>query len=345
MAIKPTIIGASPASAGGKAQSTSVGDVGTRGAGREAPAAMTSTMRPTAFKPTALPGTAHASDVRVAPTSIRPTAVSAQPAAPAPSAQVRASVIPGVQRKPLEVSHTALAARFPGADAALLECVRARLIAVSLHALSAPAALAFGKPEQEDLASLVKDRLSLMERAASRGVTQHLARMHTLLTDVLSAMDGGFFRRSAAAVWASVSGEVQQLEGLLANASPALSTLQGSMAELSSKATQMAQDLEASSLAAQYLADVASTEIVSLLVSRATSLVASQALALEQVSMLALDTTKVQELTTLVQDGVLLQLPAVYSQLAGLTSKPSDTQRYLATEKLNEIVTIMQRKL
>ena len=61
--------------------------------------------------------------------------------------------------------------------------------------------------------------------------------------------------------------------------------------------------------------------------------------------MLALATTNVQELITLVQNGVLLQLPAVYSQMAGLPTKPSDTQRYLATEKLAELAQTINRKL
>ena len=241
--------------------------------------------------------------------------------------------------------YTALATRFPAADAQLLERARVILASVNLHTMSATVALAFGKPEQEVVSGLVKERLSLMEGAASRSVTQHLARMQTLLGDVLEAMEGGFFRKPAATVWASVAREVQQLDGLLSSATPALSKLQEDLSVLSAKAEGTAQEVHAASLAAEYLVDVTTADLRSILLSRATALVGSQALALEQVQMLALDATKVQELTTLVQDGVLIQLPAVYSQLAGLSTKPSDTQRYLATEKLNEIVTIMQRKL
>jgi hypothetical protein len=331
MSIKPTIIGASSASACNKPSAGA-----DNGGATPAPTAMTSTIRPTAFKPTVMPGSPPAS-------STPPARI--LPAGPAVRQPVQASVLPGVQRKPLDVPVGELVARFPLVDVALLERVQAILAGVMLHNMSATVALAFGKPEQESLSTLVKDRLSLMEAAASRSVAQHLTRMQTLLGEVLEAMQGGFFRKPAATVWAAVSGEVQQLDGLLSNAEPALSRLQGALAELSAKASGVAQTLHATSLAAEYLSGVASADVSPLLVSRATSLVTSQALALEQVQMLALDTTKVQELTTLVQDGVLLQLPAVYSQLAGLSTKPSDTQRYLATEKLNEIVTIMQRKL
>lgn len=341
MSIKPTIIGASPSPAGNK-PSAGVDN----GGAAQAPTAMTSTIRPTAFKPTVMPGSPAARE-QAPPASSMPSTASSriQHAGPSVRQPVQASVLPGVQRKPLDVPLGELLARFPLADVGLLERVQEILAGIMLHSMSATEALAFGKPEQESLSSLVKDRLSLMEAAASRSVAQHLARMQTLLRDVLEAMDGGFFRKSAATVWAVVSGEVQQLDGLLSNAEPALSRLQGSLAELSAKATGVAQTLHATSLAAEYLSGVVSAEVSSLLVNRATSLVTSQALALEQVQMLVLDTTKVQELTTLVQDGVLIQLPAVYSLLAGLSTKPSDTQRYLATEKLNEIVTIMQRKL
>jgi hypothetical protein len=59
---------------------------------------------------------------------------------------------------------------------------------------------------------------------------------------------------------------------------------------------------------------------------------------------LELDKTIVQELAVLVQDGVLLKLPAVYSQLADLSAKPSETQRCMAVEKLSEIVHHIKRK-
>jgi hypothetical protein len=340
MSIKPTIIGAFSASAGDK-PSAGVDN----GGATQALTAMTSTIRPTAFKPTVMPGSPAASEQAPTTSSTSMSAARIQPTGPSVRQPVQASVLPGVQRKPLDVPLGELLARFPLADVGLLERVQEILAGIMAHSMSATVALAFGKPEQESLSSLVKDRLSLMEAAASRSVAQHLARMQTLLREVLEAMDGGFFRKPAATVWAGVSSEVQQLEGLLSNAEPALSRLQGSLAELSAKASGAEQTLHATSLAAEYLSGVASADVSPLLVSRATSLVTSQALAREQVQMLAVDTTKVQELTTLVQDGVLVQLPAVYSQLAGLSTKPSDTQRYLATEKLNEIVTIMQRKL
>jgi hypothetical protein len=46
-----------------------------------------------------------------------------------------------------------------------------------------------------------------------------------------------------------------------------------------------------------------------------------------------------------VQDGVLLKLPAVHAQLAGLASRPSETQRFLAAEKLHDLLQTLKRAL
>lgn len=227
----------------------------------------------------------------------------------------------------------------------LLSDVRAVLAGVTPQTGNNVAWLSFGVQAQEELSGLVKERVALMEASATQGVSQHLTRMLQLLREVLDAMDGGFFKKPAATVWANVVGEIQQLETLLSNAGPTLVAMLGAISGLVAKNRAAGENLHAHSLAADYLIDIVGPEVGHLLVSRATSLTTSQALALEQIQALTLDATNVEELTKLVQDGVLLQLPSVHSQLAGLSTKPSDTQRYLATEKLNEIVNLMQRKL
>jgi len=351
MTIKATTIGGAPSEEERKVSPTRLGGSGAGDALPPSPTqpvpAPQSIARPTTFRPTSMPGAAPAtpsvvpSTLPTTPTVLPPTAATA----PVRSEPVRASVLPGTQRKPLDVSVDDLALRFPGTERELLERARGLLAGVTPQTMSTPAWLSFGVPAQESLSHLVKERVSLMETSIAPSVSQHLARMQYLLREVLDAMDGGFFKKPAATVWASIVGEVRQLETLLSNAGPALGALLGAMGELVVKNKSVCETLHANSLAAEYLIDVVSPEAGHLLVSRATSLTASQTLALEQIQALSLDAIQVQELSTLVQDGVLLQLPAVHSQLAGLSTKPSDTQRYLATEKLNEIVNLMQRKL
>lgn len=351
MTLKATIIGdGRPSGEDRKLSPTRLGGARSGDASStHATPATQSPLRPTAFKPTEMPGMAPSAPAP-APVALAqstaPTALPAgSPAAPVRAEPVRASALPGTQRKPLDVGLDNLARRFPGIDVALLERTRGLLAGVTPQSMSTPAWLNFGAHAQESLSGLVKERVALMESSVAHGVSQHLTRMQYLLREVLEAMDGGFFKKPAATVWSSVVDEVRQLEPLLSNARPALGLLLGALSDLVVKNKDASETLHANSLAAEYLIDVAGPEAGHLLVSRATSLATSQALALEQIQALTLDATQVQELMGLVQDGVLLQLPAVHSQLAGLSTKPSDTQRYLATEKLNEIVNLMQRKL
>jgi len=338
MSIKPTSLGAAVPETGSKLAPTSLGGLGAGGlgAGGPAPATQGSAIRPTVFKPTAMPGTAPA---------MPPEASSMPKPAAAPAEPVKASALPGTQRKALDVSYAQLALRFPGKAPDLIERTKAILAGISPQTMSTPAWLAFGKPAQEEQATLVKERLALMEAPGAKSVVQHLARLHTLLQEIVDALGGGFLKKPALKVWESVRGEVGQLEGLLSNAEPGLAAAYGEMDRLANKNKEVGDSLQANALAAEYLIDILDPEVGQLMVSRLTSLSTSQARAIEQVQTLALDKEHVQELMTLVQNGVLLQLPAVYSQLAGLSAKPSDTERYLATDKLNEIVQIIQRKL
>lgn len=348
MSIKATIIGAAAPESGSQLTPTRLDGLGAGGTEHAHPAPA---MRPTVFKPTAMPGAVpvEQSGTPAPPTARKPTAVpSTAPAhapAVAPAEHIHASALPGTQRKPLDVAYETLALRFPGTPPKVLERARAVLAGISPKGMDTAAGLAYGVQAQEELAALVKQRLVLMESHVTRGVAQHLARLHMLLREVLDAMDGGFLKKSVAKVWDSVVSEVRQLEDLLSKAGPALLGVLADMEKLSNKNKDVGEVLQANALAAEYLIDLMDAQVGQLLVTRLTALSTSQALVLEQVQTLTLDKERVQELMTLVQDGVLLQLPSVYSQLAGLSAKPSDTQRFMAAEKLNEIVQFIQRKL
>ncbi len=345
MTFKPTIIG-TPAAGSTLEPTRSVG-LACEGATHAQPAP---TVRPTAIKPTAILGaTTPATKAAPQHAAMKPNALPYQAPAPAvvPAEHVKASVVPGTQRKALDVSIETLTRRFPGTPKATLETVHAVLAGVFPQTMDMPAWLRFGVHEQEQVSTVVKERLALLESAETRAVTQHLSRLNTLLREVLDAMEGGLLRRSVTKVWESVVGEVRQLEALLSRAGASLVTLIGELDKLIHKNQEAGEALHAHALAADYLFDVVAPEIGQLMTARQTAMTTSQALTLEQIQTLALDKESVKELMTLVQDGVLLQLPAVYSQLAGLSavSKPSDTQRFVAAEKLTEIVQYIQRKM
>lgn len=296
---------------------------------------------PGTVKPTVLPGSVLPGSTRTV------TAMPSAPATPVVAAPpvFAASALPGVQRKPVEVPLTELARRFPHAEAAALQRTQGVLAGLHVQSLDASGWLRFGMPEQEELAALIRQRLQLAQEATTRSVPQHLRRLHELLSDVLEALDGGFFRKPAAAVWAGHEAEVAQLEALLGASRAALSDQLQALGLLRQPVLACGQRLEASALAAEYLLDHLGADAGGLLLARLTSLTGSQAMLQEHRLHLAQDASRLQELMTWVQDGVLLKLPAVHAQLAGLASRPSETQRFLAAEKLHDILQTLKRAL
>lgn len=361
MTVKPTNLGNIAPETDRLMTPTRFGDTG--GGAEPAQPTVHPTMRPTAIQPAVIPPAATplvATPTALAPTALKQAAAPAAPVQPEPRAPttmvfatpvtpsadpVKASALPGTQRKPLDVPYETLASRFPGQAPRLLEQVQAILSGMSPQTMDSVAWLSFGVPIQEVLAGRVKQRLTLMEAPTLRTVVQHLSRLQALLREVLDAMDGGFLKKSVTKVWDAVMGEVQLLEDQLTRGYPHLVTILGHMADLSQQNQDTGEELQAHVLAAEYLTDLLDAQAGQLLLSRMLALSTSQALVLEQLQTLTLDRERVQELMTLVQDGVLLQLPSVYSQLAGLSAKPSDTQRFMAAEKLTELVQYMQRKL
>lgn len=330
MSIKATVIGGPPACG-------------------FAPTRLGSPVAPEGFRPTPFFGTPVTPEPVAPVTHYAPTALKASPApapvpAPSPLVPVKASALPGVQRKPVEVPLADLARKFPQAGEPCLGRIQAVLAGIHPQTWDATAWIGFGLAQQDALATLVKQRLKLAQEATARSVAQHLGRLHDLLAEVLSAMDGGFLKKPAVKVWAEVEREVTQLEGLLRQAGPEMTRVLVNLGEVRAPTLACGDKLEACAYALEYLLDQLPAEVAGLAVGRLTSMTGSQAMLREHLLYLEQDLTQMQELTALVNDGVLLKLPAVYTQLAGLAAKPSETQRYLAAEKLNEILQSLTRK-
>jgi hypothetical protein len=310
------------------------------------------------------------------PTTIKPTVMPAAPAGPALSgrapispsrigtgvsrmvsaADPRATSTPCAPVHPIAVSGIggastakavpldALAHRFPGARPDTLARARAVLLGYGSHAAVRPDWLAFGVAGQASVNAALKDQVALLESPGRRDASAHVARLHAMLTDVLRAMDGGFLRKSAHTVWQQHSTEIRRIETLLNRSGNEMSRMLDGIAGLYRRYACAVEELESHYLAGQYLLDsMSGDDMAHLLQSRLTALAASQTLAQENRLILQQQESRLRELAVLIQDGVLVKLPSVLTQIAALRDKPTDTDRYLIREALGNLTQLFER--
>jgi len=202
--------------------------------------------------------------------------------------------------------------------------------------------LGFGVRIQEDVSSEIKARLDYVDRPAMRAVGQHLARMHAILEDVSEAVAGGILRKPAKRVWADSVMEVRQLEGLLNQGAADLAQLVDDLGRMGAKTDDLGLQLAAHGRALEFALDRVPND-ESVVLSRLSSMTTSQALLHEHREQVQALARQIQEMVSLVLDGVLLKLTAVYALLAAYPTKPTETQRFLATEKLSELTQLLIR--
>lgn len=293
---------------------------------------------------TAMPGTKPA-DILPARAAEPPKPTAIQSSKPMASGPVKPSMMPGAVRQVVDVPVAELATRFPVANAACLEQVKAVLASIAPESMDTVDWLRYGVVVQESVNESVKARLALASGDDARQVPALLTRLHKLMNAILDAMDGGFFKKPAKAVWQASESEVRQLEGMLAAGAKALMDVLDKLLDIKKDIDHAMIRLEGTYLAGEYLFDKLSDDVKNVLQARLMAITKTQALMQENLLALQTDEAHFRELIVLVQDGVLLKLPAVYSQLASLPDKPNETQRYLVTEKLADLVQSVERKL
>lgn len=269
------------------------------------------------------------------------------PAAPAAAAAlILPSSLPGTQRRPLAVTAEELESAFPKYSVEDRTVAQGVLGGFSLEAANPSTILAFEKGPQEELTAIAKERLAIAQRPGVRYVVQHLNRLQVLLQEVLDSFEGGFLRRSPEKVWQMHSSEIQQIEQLLDDADDKLATELGELATMKARCESCRKSLGGAALAADYLVGRLREEMASLMLSRLASITASQVLVTEQINLIDRDAEQLQEITLLVQDGVVHRLPAIYAQLTALGGRINDTDRFHAVERLNAILNPLKaRKL
>lgn len=258
---------------------------------------------------------------------------------------LKPSVLAGVQQRPFAAAAEELLRLFPDAQPQAVQLAQQQIGAAPLPTAGAPDWMRFGEPQQQRLAQLVRQRLQLAEEPLLRQVPLLLRQLHARMSDLLEALQGGVFRRTPARIWSEAAPEVRLAETRLQQALPQLQSHQALLAELALQTGAAHRQLQALDMAAAWLLERTGDDIHTTLSARAAAILASQALALEQLQLLQLDQDHLQALTAMVQEGVLVRLPAVLAQLAPWGPRLSETQRLLLADVVAEFKAFIERKL
>lgn len=264
------------------------------------------------------------------------------------------SVVPGTIRRGVEVSLPELAQRFAAATPEALQHTQQLLQSTIVDTLSTAQAARWGDEAQQRYGALVDASLQITQSTTLQTSLRHIARLHALLQDMAEEWLAPaksplrFWKRSVgpAQLLQSSPGELAQLRQHLAEALPALRTLQADLQGVCSELAPLAVRLEALSLAAHYLADTLDSGAdprAYALLQRASALAQTVVhiqggLQLRQGSQHSLD-----GLIHRIQDTVLLALPAWMEQVALATQARqltglNDTERYALAQQLQGLL-------
>lgn len=263
---------------------------------------------------------------------------------PAGSAPLAVTALGGAAGKPNAVPIETIARRFPETTPEMRARVRALLLGQRPAAATDNGWLTYGVAGQTAVNATLKTQIALLDASDRRDATALLARLHAILAELLGALEGGFFRRSAHAAWQHHAAEIRHIEARLAAHANALLKTLDALGELDGRYGAAHDELEAFALAGTFTLDnMTADDNAQWLQSRLIAITASQQLAQQNRLLLVQQNAELRELVTLLQDGVLVKLPAVSAQLTTLPDKPNETERYLAREALGALAQLFER--
>lgn len=346
--MKPTIITTTPTPEGGDSRSPRVAVVTLPSGQSELPTANSARVAQISTNP-GNPVSAAASTE--GQRSCQPVAIQVTP-------HTQSAVIPGAvageSRLGRKVDPDALRSLAPDASQTVLTAAAAMLAEAPLNDAPDSAWLSYGLAEQMLASEMASQRLTLAQSSPARAVTAHLDRLRSILENVLAAMQPGLLRRrSPIEVWRDHSSEIEQIETILKDGVDQLRAVIRSSEQQQRSTVHTDDRLRAADIAGQYLLEKeALPEAARLSITdRLLALVRSRALVQEQRAQIELDIDPIRDLLMLVQDSVLIQLPAVRSQLTALQQrddlrgKHNDTDRFLITEVITDLLQpILNRK-
>lgn len=298
----------------------------------------------TAIKPQASPVSTPSSTVSPAAHSSRTSA----PPRPTGLSQVLApsavTALPGARRVPLTASIDELRECFPQCPPDVLALVQKKLANAPHASDTAMQWLRFGERQQETLSALIKKRLELTSSSGTRLTPAFLSQLKAILRELYESLEGSLFRRSTSKVWSDKRAEVEMLEQRLTTELPNLYRMNASLEELAEHLRKIEQHLQALLFAGEYIEKKSPGSVAAAIAPRLASITASHALAVEQLMLFELECNQLHSLAVLVQDGVLVRLPSVYSLLAQASGRMNETQKLLLAESLSDLMTLIDRK-
>lgn len=273
------------------------------------------------------------------------------------------SVVPGVIRKGLVVAAADLARQFPGVP----EPVIARAVQVLQGTVSdslSPARCAtWGVQAQQAYGAWVDASLRITQAPVLQDAQRHLARLQVLLHILAESLLApaspsiAFWRKDPKPwdVLNTQQAELKQLRRHMSAALPALRALQADMRTQAAEWLQLAQQLQADSLAGQYLSDLLADVQAKQAPDGADNrphVLMQQSLALAQTAVQIQASLPVRDaqqhsldgLVHQVQTTVLLALPAWLEKaaLAQQSAQLSETERYTLGQELQAVLNTLR---
>ncbi len=278
-----------------------------------------------------------------------------------PSPKARGpTVIPGVQRRRIEVTLSDLRKLSPQATGEVLERALHLLEVVVVERLTDRKAILWGHDLQQGYSGLVSETLTLSQDTMLVKVTGYLNRMMTILSSIdiygiCNIEDEGsitqFFRRGGAKIdtpqeFESARAELDQLLGLMSAGLEELLKLKEKLDSHSSSIDEFGDEVEASALAALFLSTyLQGTQpgLTQRFTERSMSLTATLAQIRGSSSIRTIQIEQPLSLISSIQNVALVLLPGWIGSVAALTvqarKKPSPTEAGELVYQLGEIIT------
>jgi hypothetical protein len=263
---------------------------------------------------------------------------------------IKPSVMPGMIRKGLDVSVAELEKTFPGTSRETLDQTARILKDTIVESLGAVSCSQWGYEVQARYNELVNESLALASVKTVQDGARHNSRLYALLSEVAQAFrdngphDFAFWKKQVTPQekFEDAHDELEQLRGLLGNALPVLRAIQTRLEKLSHESLRLATELDASGIAAHYVADTlgAGDDRSSHLMDQSVSLTKTIAHIREGILLRQESVQEIDALADRIQESVLTTLPAWIEKATLVFHNPSatDTERYTLRQGLEDIV-------